>query len=403
MRKWIIFLLCTVLLLAACAKETTSTEPTDESRILELTPGDVIQSWNGMDFVEIPEGYYFCCEANIPGSVSSLICFLPRGESSYYPLCGKPNCRHADLDCNARINQEAFTYFNGALYSFEPFKKELIQMNFDGTAHQIVAYLDTENIPENYSLEYAFHHGKLLCFFRQENVPLEEQKQHLIALDLVDYSQCELAADYLSTVYVRPFSQFYQDKVYMTVLPIMDSDSNEDQFVEIDITNGETKTLIQGYLGGTYITDSTVYYLELGAQFLDRVYQKETGKENAHARFREYDRESGVTRSVESPVQDKELICAFYDEDCIYVNGELQSEENKETQTLYIFSRDYKLLDQICLENGLYFVAAASDRVFFTDKTGAPIKYYLDKSEIGSHKLTLHPLEAVGFPQEETH
>ena len=62
-----------------------------------------------------------------------------------------------------------------------------------------------------------------------------------------------------------------------------------------------------------------------------------------------------------------------------------------------ILSGEYELLDTVTLENDLILDAAASDRLYFIYASGMdPISCYLEKSQIGSHNLTLIPIETIG-------
>ncbi|MBO4211643.1 MAG: hypothetical protein J5878_03205 [Oscillospiraceae bacterium] len=145
-----------------------------------------------------------------------MIYFCPRGGDAFRPLCSKPNCSHNNENCNAWVGLICLDlgYYNGGLYTVEvSIHINVVRMNLDGTDHRVVATLD-ESVAENFGLEFKFHHGKLFIWGRASfDLPLEEQEEHLLVLDLTDYSQKELASDFLRTASLPLYYKFYKDKL----------------------------------------------------------------------------------------------------------------------------------------------------------------------------------------------
>ena len=347
-----------------------------EPYVLKVPPEDRNQAFKCQSFVETPEGYYFGWE--------SLIYFCPRGGDAFYPLCGKPNCNHSDENCNAWYGS-AFGYYNGSLYAADFFNDfAVVKMNLDGTDHKVVAHVDISKLPQSYYL-CILHHGKLFVqSIPDYGLPVEEQVNHLITLDLSDFSQTELAEDYLQAGRFDGFSTFFLDKLYVTVSSerIPDYDDEGVKLIEVDINSGAARTLIPRPVCSLYATDSTLYY------YLPDMSAAGYQIENVVPGFREYDVESGTVRDMGQPVEG--MTWASYDEDFIYTG------DNIEPRSVYFLSRDYEVLDHIVLERNQTIFAMTSDRIFLSGVySNSPIAFYIDKSKIGSGELEMIPIKTV--------
>ena len=379
MKKMICCCLLLLLLLVGC-NETTLTQA--ETAVLQsdthsfvsegLTDSTAnIDSYASEDraqanlrdhFVETADGYYYQDE--------NLIYFSQRGSTAFYPLCSKPNCMHNDENCNAWCGS-AFGYYNGALYSvvLKGFQNEfqIVKMNLDGTDHEKVASFSAGN---GGGFSFTFHHGSLYIYQSANlSLPLEEQRDRFIKMDLSDFSQTEPFVDYLGQE--NSFSAFcyYKNKIYAYAANSRDP-SVEASVVEMNTDTGEVKILVPFQLGAAFATEDTFYYLE-----------PDVG-------FKEYDLETGVIEDCGLPVAD--AWWATYDENYIYMMG--HGRNNDRDHTLYFFSRDYQLLDQIELTDSLYYGYVTSDRLFFAKGWGV-LSFYIDKSDIGTGNLAIKPLD----------
>ena len=180
-----------------------------EPYVLKVAPEDRNQAFFG-DFVETPEGCYYGWE--------KLIYFCPRGGDAFYPLCSKPNCKHNDSNCNAWFHGMALGYYDGSLYAVDtitrPHKIEVVKINLDGTDHRVVTEVDVSEV-ENLYYTCTFHHGKLFVQSQSAlRLVMVEAEDHLIAVDLSDYSQTELAKEFLKTSKLPIFFCFYKDKLF---------------------------------------------------------------------------------------------------------------------------------------------------------------------------------------------
>ncbi len=410
--------LCLLLILqfAGCDRVTPSvpnSAETGSSHELRVAPEDRNQGFMLQSFVETPEGYFYGRNSSL--DFGNLIYFCPRGESAFYPLCGKPNCSHQGRDCNAYYEGVSFGYYNGALYTigYAPDNcmiEQVIKINPDGTDHTVVAEFDTSNMA---SFRPVFHHGKLYLLGSSDtSLPLEEQEDRLIVLNLADGSQTEPASEALRETFLPEFYSFYGNKLYGFGAPDKSQNylAKDLHLVELDATTGTLRFLTPTYTNSLYVTDSTLYYLEADWKTVTEAAGKSMGDSPDETKafrdsffegftqpeigFREYDLASRTVKNCGTPV--KNPCQAIYDEDYIYLFT--LPEEGREGLTLYFLSRAYELLDQIDLPAGLGIGAVTSDRIFFfssdsDSKISQSITHYLDRSRIGSHQLELMPVE----------
>lgn len=398
MRKRII-LLCTLFafLLTGCGNESATSgalangvesEHGSELYKLDVAPEDYNQAFGG-EFVETVDGYYYGSMKSTANGNVRLIYFCPRGGDSFRPLCGKPNCRHEDHNCNAWYGY-CFGYYDGALYmadnSSDFGQFDIVKMNMDGTDHRVVATLNAvQMVGKGYT--YKFHHGKFYVYSCLSTDM--KATDHLVAMDLSDYS----ITDYPQTVKIRYFSHFYKEKLYGTALAVKDPGATEPRYevalIEMDSASGEERIVVSQDIGSLYATDTTLYYYEADLSKLNAVYGTEYEKGNPG--FRELNLQSGEVRECGLPVEN--ILSARYDNDYIYATSFYLNEGND--TTLFLLSRDYILVDQIDLTGGLEIAAVTSDRIFLNDANEC-MAYYLDKSQIGSGELKLIRIETVG-------
>ena len=412
MKKTII-LLCTILalLLAGCEKtpqnsgadagqglqsvETTDAvyADVDTPKIfaLRVAPEDRNQAFT-QGFVETQEAYYYIGEKETEDSFMNLIYFCPRSGNSFQPLCGKPNCKHEDENCNAFCGPE-LGYFDGSLYTTKDTgmgKIEIIKMNLDGTDHQLVATVDPGLGAQRFGFECAFHHGKLLIWSDIAVDPMSvEREHHMIVVDLSDYSQSEPAADYYRTAEYVPgnMRQFYKDKAYGTVYRPNDMTA----LLELDTATGDVQFREIGDATGFYVTDAVLYFFLPDESSLPSIPGADNGE--LVPGFWELDLQSGEIRDCGLPVDD--ILNALYDEDFIYATS-FRRNDGKDS-TRYFLTRDYKLVDRIELTDGMGIEAVTSDRIYFYNSpSDRHITHYIEKSQIGSHDLKLIPIETVG-------
>lgn len=361
MRK-IIALLCVSALLLAVGcngKNETESEVPSES-VSEFTPEDRLQANLRDHFFETEDGCYYQC--------GEYIYFIPRGGDTSYPLCGKPNCTHDDENCNAWCGA-AFGYYNKSLYAVSPGETarqyDIVKMNLDGTEHEVVAQIEQSS---NGTAMFFFHHG-LLYFYLNDgsvNTMPEEQADSVIIMDLSDFSCTQPFEAYFSEGNRCVPLHFFEKKYYGYSDSYREPDAKH-YIVELNAEAGEARELVEVQIGIAYATQTTYYYLE-----------PDSG-------FRELDLASGELKDCGLPVED--AWWAAYDEEYIYLMGHARN--GGKEHTLSILTRDYVLLDQIELTQGIYYHYVSTDRIYFAKNFTEQLTHYINKADIGSGELEL--------------
>lgn len=359
-RTLLLLLILLLLLTAGCSTTQKIPEPPQN-----LNPEDRAQVNLGGNFVETEDGCYYLDISH------SLINFTPRGSATFYPLCNKPNCAHHDENCNA-YSVNAFGYHNGFLYGIavdhnKDGEFELIRMDLDGSDHTVLAPLPVQGG----AFRFYFHHGKLYIYCLGNYESLEEEDfDRLFVMDLDTYESRELFADFFLDGNRLSYFDFVEDKLYAAASNVLAAQPNP-RMVEFDIQSNTFRDLLSVELPAVYVSETTLYYVESGVG------------------FREYDLATGEIKDCAPVAED--AWWASYDEDYIYVMS--RGRNNDADHTLYFYSRDYQLLDQVELTNDLFYGYVSSEKLYFS--TGIePLTYYINKSDIGSHKLLLQPLNA---------
>ena len=385
-----LILIILALLLVGCSDKQNSpanasgSDELSDAYVLRLAPEDYNQAAN-LSIIETQDAIY--CK------MDQKIYFCPRGGDAFRPLCGKPNCLHNDNNCNAWCGWMEIGYFDGALYAAGSSQKtdaalDIIRMNLDGTDHKLVFTLNDSRLNDK-MITWRFHHGKLfvLGYDSDYEQPQGEQLDYLLAVDLADFSVSELAADYLSGARLSELGTFYKEKLFGFYF---DLQTVSYDLVEVDTVTAEAHALTSEFIAGLYAMDSTLYYYVPDMSYLGLEQEADVG-------FREYDLQSGTVKSCATPLQDIQHV--KYDEDYVYAVSYPVGEKTDRYQVdrvLYFLSRDYQLVDQIEMKDGLAMATVTNDKIFFYSRSSDYISCYLDRAQIGSGALKLIPIETIG-------
>ena len=147
-------LLCTVL--AGCSSSGKSHEITlDQSNcpISTMRTGTERQGIKtyGNSFECTDTGSYFLCDIN----GKSWLLYADHGSDTIIKLCGRPDCSHTDIDCNACFKSAAsICYYDGFLYTFDIENGDLFRINLDGTQRVSVYNISSYESENGYRGRY---------------------------------------------------------------------------------------------------------------------------------------------------------------------------------------------------------------------------------------------------------
>ena len=368
--KRILSILMIAMLLAGCAAA-----PSDDALIPYDAHFPADQSYLG-GYLSTPN-VLFCV-------AMQRVYFCPTGDTEFYPLCGKPDCDHTTKNCNAWLESGlSLGYHKGRLYSVVSSQtgsaQILISMDLTGADHRdelelpVITYSNGEH---GSASAYEFHENRLIYMMEAADTyqPYEEQIGKIV---LVDLDTLELTEAFSELMAQHAQADFYPKAVgsclYARVRLPQPDGSVEQWLMELNMDTDETRKLVRFEgVNDWYAEEDTLYWFKHGEGFM------------------EYDVKTGALRNRCLPADD--LFFAGWTDDLIC--GCCMREDWMEGE-LYFFSRDYTLLDQLSLTDGVFPCRYGDDRILFTDPS-APLIHmptcWLDCADVGSGKLLLHKL-----------
>lgn len=321
----------------------------------------------------------------------NLIYVRPVDSEQFVLLCSRPNCSHADENCNAYAGF-ALGFYRNRIYTSVPSMQngidtEVVSMRPDGTDRKLEAKIPYVLFSDGHAegMGYRlFHNGKLLLYFQpNDEVPYEEQVTRIFCLDLETKELTEPFASYFTPdirprISMRPSGHYVYD-----ACEYRNADGSiENWLVEMDLDSGSVRKLFQPVdtpISDTFYVDGDMlYYLE-----------PEQG-------FVEYHLHTGETAVKKPPVEG--LAYAFYDENQIYAHT--ISGENREYRTIYILSRDYQLVDQLALPERMVYRWRDGQYLYFSPMGDDVFSHTLNRQDIGSGRLSLAKIGEQSIPQE---
>lgn len=397
MKKIIILGLSVCLLLAACGQhtskpsETGSTPDTSETSASEketetegpkkeLHPEMHLQSTVYNGFIETEDAIYY------HDWMRERIRFSVDKGSHFYPLCSKANCDHSDRTCMAY--GEGLTYYNGDLYTIRIDTDSgffrVVRISPDGTDQIEIQKIA---IPESGgSFRFYFHNGKAFVLMRPNQIlPLEKQIYRIVVTDLATGKVTEPLQELLQYGVEVQLRHFYQNTMVINLCGTNFKTGMDDyRVVCVDLKTWDRQEYLNGEFAGIgYMDEEKMYFY-----FATKQTELSPGGDLKEG-FYEVDRKTGecVCR-----LETDMFINALYDEDYIYANGPYK-DKSRQHHTLYLYDRDYNLVDQTDLDNYEFLAYVCSDRLFFSRTyDGGKIFLYMDKAAVGSGEWPINPV-----------
>ncbi len=369
------FLLAAALLLAACGTATPDPPAPAETSAAEpehSLPDSAAwrpQNGYGVCFLETEQVKYVL--------ENKKIYFSPQGTDSFYLLCSRPDCSHTDENCNA-YGGAAIGWYDGRLYAATVGSggPKLISMQPDGSGHRVVAELLSPlylNGQSGGTYWFYFCGGYLYYMIWP---PSEEYLPTMARTDLRTGATDQPWADTIDLGLLGGHvSQFADGKWYMAA-DLRSGEETRSCILEADPEAGILTPILDNP-GGVRalwwrVEDGTILYFEPGRGLCrcdwkageDRCLLERPGSENAECTF-------GLDY--------------IYYEDA----GEGSSE-----RTVTLYDRELHPVDSFQLPANWSYVTETADRIYYgTSNWGWHIRAYIDKSEIGTGKLSLHEVE----------
>lgn len=379
MKKITVLLLFVLLLglFSACADGNTQTpaNPTDtEQPKVEIAPIPFDQSSLQLGSVQTDTAGYYV--------KNQMIWFCPKGDTRFYPLCGKPNCTHADETCNAWFENANGLGCDGTrLYT--------VSDNPDGTGGWTLFSLAQDGTDRKQELDlpfpqnpdgsfggvasFVFDGPRLYYFFeRGTDLPLEQQIGVNYVVDVQTHEIREFGAEFMRSG-ARVISPKPGGSLLYALCEIPAEDGEYEIWLcQLDPDRDTVQKLLPAETISTWTAeDEKLWYVQAGEGFW------------------EYDLSTGETQCLGNPEPD--LVFALQAGDLIYGQG--KRSEDFTAVTLYFFDRDLQAIDQIRLTDGLIARYVIDGKLWLATSLD-PVSAYIDLSKIGQEPVKIIPIQA---------
>ena len=377
MKKRTVTLLAWVLalaLFAGCAGPTAPTLELRDSR--ESYAHDERSAWDGFLAAEV--GDYYVTNRGTGG----LIYVCPKGMDRFIPLCGKPDCTHADAGCNAYVDVGiGIGLFQNRIWTTEFSSQDpdhgrcVTSRALDGTDKREDYPLPFPQLPDGSrgGSDYSVFHNNLLirAIDIDESLPFEQQIERVQILDLKTGELQEPFQDHFvpGVRLGRPIRPV--DNRIFAPEEVQEADGSVSQWlICMDLDTGEVRRLTPGDdVSSWYLEEDKLCFVRMGS--CRCVYDLETGE------------------TEEFPLEIPDAVYERKDDYGYYVMGPIHND--RMDITFYFFDHDRRQIDQLDLTDGWRLMYVDDTRYWFGqfDPQGTLVSAYLDKSAIGSGNLKL--------------
>ena len=338
-------------------------------------------------------GVYFMCQ-DIKGN--SFLLYGDHGSDTLVKLCGRPDCYHTGGECNAYFDGgTSVCYYDGYLYvtTAGVGSVKLFRVNLDGSDRmEVMNSSGLDPGPGYTGTEDAMAWGGVFSFslFKVNKDGSEERKSYYYLLDgsmggirermpgiggKSDGKQCIIGGEAHSGVLGK--TSFY----------LWEPDTNETNFL-VDIPN-----LCTGYWGAR-----TSYYMQEDGV----IYQQNYADGSSQAVF-----DTGLKGECRLSCTPDYIIVSEH----IPTESELAEQPDLEVTskvpTLYIYSWDFELLEKVEMPHPVktrtddMLCGETEDRLILAAQLLGVPEYYIEKSDIGTGNVEIHPYQLPDLDLEE--
>ena len=339
---------------------------------------------SGNSFECTDTGVYFMCQ-DMQGN--SFLLYGDHGSDTLVKLCGRPDCDHTGQDCNAYFPQSGSSvcYYDGYLYvTTIGGGAKLYRMNPDGSDRVEVMDSKSVNPGSGYtgtSDVMAWNGIFSFSLFRVDEEGNEQTKSYYYLLDgsmdevqeidsgigwLSDGQQCITAGQAQSGV------------AGQRGLYLWDPHTNSSTYlVDVPLTG-------TGYWGV-----ETSYYMQKGV-----VYQQDYADGSSQAVF-----DTGLKGECRLSCTPDYIIVSEHIPTESELAEEPELEATSKVPTLYIYSWDFELLEQVEMPHSvkiwtdLMLCGETEDRLILAAQFLGVPEYYIEKSDIGTGNVEIHPYQ----------
>jgi hypothetical protein len=333
------------------------------------------------NFMEVTEtGVYFLCDF---GSGRSYLLYGDHDSDSLVKLCARPDCLHNDRNCNAYFENGSNVYSDGnSLYVGEHMGTTIkaYRLDLDGGNRTLV--MDSSAVKEGYRNGGNIRIRNGVFFFSLGKVTNGD----------TDYSEFYWTLDgsmEQPELVPEGYNSSYDDgRSIIMVGPGKNDGRSESGRYLWDSSENSVQWIAdqpENYYG--YVSTLGIYYMDDGV-----LYRKNAESESIDTLF-----DTGLKGDYE--------IEAFTDyfiiRDTVLWWKEGREEASLSSQTLRFYNWDYESLGECVIDypvagSSMYekVIAGESEsRIYLAARaTGIP-EYYIDKSDIGTGSIVIHPLE----------
>ncbi len=322
------------------------------------------------------EGAYFMSQGVEFGR---WLLYSDHGSDNVIKLCGRPDCAHNNKECNAYFDGAvSVSYYNGSLYTYDIYSRDLIRINLDGTerttVYNVSSFLGKNEIKRTY--KQTIINGVFFITGSKLNDMGEEVMS--TAYYKLDSSMNEPKIDPSLTLYIYADGEKF-------ICPIESNDPEKEQYIITlwDPDKGVVDELFTAdkISGSGYYGTKAHYYVENGVIIEDSYTEgkKELFDTGLKGEYRLVCLPDCMVVS-EKAREYKEKMLLFYDWDLNSL-GSMKLD----------YDFDESIFGPICGET--------PERIFLTDNNMLTPRYYINKSDFGTGNIEIHPLNMPdGFP-----
>lgn len=388
-RRMLVLALIILLLLTACGNgpEPDETEPAvrydwmaGECPIPTERTGNDRQGVSGISnaFECTDTGCYFMFECVT--SLTRYILYVDHGSDTIIKLCGRPDCTHDSMACNAAVyNGCNICYYDGYLYfnSGSPIATQLNRIDLDGTGRTTVLDLGRIQLDSEYKISGMGYLKIWNGLFTFSRLKLDENGDSVLA-DSFYYK--------LDGSMERPERSNCGYTCYNDGEDFITLTMNEPIMGEMNVWDPETDTV-------TYLTDN----MGLGYYGTEQAY---------------YFKDGNVVRLTYATGEEEVLIQTELEGNyrvfCFPDGLMLACNEADPTvdPTLYIYNWAFEYVDRVELdilrgENPAYsIVGETPERIILSGDDWYIPRYYIEKSDFGTGNIEIHEYKLPDLEEE---